>query len=63
MIVVRYDEIGLKGKNRVYFEKRLEENIKNHLKKYGYWSKIERPHGRLIVETDAPHILFVRSLA
>ncbi|MFP3318694.1 MAG: tRNA uracil 4-sulfurtransferase ThiI [Thermoplasmata archaeon] len=58
MIVVRYDEIGLKGKNRVYFEKRLEENIKNHLKKYGYWSKIERPHGRLIVETDAPHILF-----
>ncbi|MGC9138735.1 MAG: tRNA uracil 4-sulfurtransferase ThiI [Thermoplasmata archaeon] len=58
MIVIRYDEIGLKGKNREYFERTLEDNIKNHLKRYGYEGIIERPHGRIVVRTNAPHNIF-----
>ena len=29
MIVIRYGEIGLKGKNRGFFEKKLVSNIKH----------------------------------
>ena len=48
LIVIRYGEIHLKGNNRGYFEKLLEENIKNALKEYEFiFTKIQ---GRYLVE-------------
>ena len=32
-IIIRYSEIGLKGKNRLVFEKQLIDNIKFYIKK------------------------------
>jgi len=54
MIIIRYDEIGLKGKNRVYFENVLVDNIKKQLKKNGFDSNVERVRGRIIVSSNAP---------
>ena len=45
---VHYAEIGLKGKNRVFFEKRLVNNIKLALRGTGY-AKVERLHDRVLV--------------
>ncbi len=47
MIVIRYAEIGLKGKNRSFFEKCLVQNIKNKIK-----GEVTRPRGRILLETD-----------
>jgi len=58
MIIIRYDEIGLKGKNRIYFENELVENIKNQIKKSGYESHIERIRGRIIVDSQAPLTIY-----
>lgn len=53
MIIVRFAEIGLKGKNRSFFEKALVKNIKAcldyHKVKY---RGIARPMGRIFIETD-----------
>ncbi len=57
MIIVRYSEIGLKGKNRIIFERKLMKNIEKQLKNQGYESKVTRIHGRIFVETDAPEKL------
>jgi len=54
VILVRYGEIGLKGKNRIYFERVLINNIRRSL---GDLKGIEvtREHGRLYVKhEDAP---------
>ena len=51
--IVRYGEIGLKGKNRSLFEKRLVRNIKDCLKKSGIKEfKIKRVRGRILIKTD-----------
>ncbi|MBF0286365.1 MAG: tRNA 4-thiouridine(8) synthase ThiI [SAR324 cluster bacterium] len=50
-IIVRYGEIGLKGKNRQLFEKRLVDNIRIHLKPYGQ-NKVRKCWGRLEIETN-----------
>ncbi len=50
-IIVRYGEIGLKGKNRQLFEKRLVENIRTHLEPYGQ-NHVKKCWGRLEVETN-----------
>ncbi len=47
-IVVHYDEIGLKGKNRPYFEHRLMKNIRQALDGLGSVDT-ERLYGRLLV--------------
>ncbi|MBW2998101.1 tRNA 4-thiouridine(8) synthase ThiI [Candidatus Woesearchaeota archaeon] len=52
VIIVRYAEIGLKGKNRVYFEQRLVQNIKNKIKN----CKVTRPRGRILIETEEENI-------
>ena len=44
--VVHYGEIGLKGKNRVMFEKQLVRNIQKVVK-----GSVKRVSGRMIVET------------
>ena len=45
---VHYAEIGLKGKNRVFFEKRLVNNIKLALRGTEY-AAVERLHDRILV--------------
>ena len=52
VVIVRYSEIGLKGRNRIVFEKRLIDNIKDCLKKNKIkYKKIERLRGRIIIFT------------
>ena len=52
-IIVRYSEIGLKGKNKPDFEKKLAQNIRTHLKnnKVDY-ERVERNSSRIIVVTE-----------
>ena len=50
-VVCHYAEIGLKGKNRKFFEERLVENIKKALPK-GVFKQVKRISGRIIIETD-----------
>ena len=48
LVSVHYAEVGLKGKNRVFFEKRLVNNIKLSLRGTGY-AEVERLHDRILV--------------
>lgn len=50
-VIVHYDEIGLKGKNRIVFEKQLISNIKSILKDQaaGSLSDVKRLYGRLLL--------------
>ncbi len=51
-ILVRYSEIGLKGKNRYVFEKRLIHNIKDCLNKNKCdYNSIRLVRGRIIIES------------
>ena len=45
---IHYAEVGLKGKNRSFFEKRLANNIKLSLQGTGY-AEVERLHDRILV--------------
>jgi len=59
MIIVRYGELGLKGKNRRMFEELLAKNIERKLKRYGYSSHTKILRGRIFVyasEETAPLI-------
>lgn len=52
-VLVRYDEIGIKGKNRARFEDVLVKNIESRLRSNSVkFSKARRAFGRIIVETD-----------
>ena len=59
VIIIRYSEIHLKGKNRSFFEDLLKNNIKNVIKKYN--ASITKIPGRYMVtdfeEYDLPVIL------
>ena len=48
LFTVHYAEVGLKGKNRIFFEKRLVSNIKIALRGTGY-TEVERLHDRILV--------------
>lgn len=48
--LVKYGEIGLKGKNRYYFEETLVKRIEEALKKIDGEFKVTRPQGRIFVE-------------
>jgi len=50
-LLVRYDEIGLKGKNRRFFETCLLNNIKRALSGLKPLA-FRMPHGRILVDTD-----------
>ncbi len=52
VIVIRYSEIGLKGRNRPEFEKALVSNVKHALRGQQH-GPVERPHGRLVVRDPA----------
>ena len=47
-ILIRYDEIGLKGKNRKFFENRLLGNVRKSLGGIG-GIRVDKIHGRLLV--------------
>ncbi len=53
-VVVHYHEIGLKGRNRGFFEKRLVDNLKAVVD-----DRVESMSGRLLVHTDGPPEGFV----
>ena len=54
MIIIRYSEIGTKGKNRKLFEKQLQKNIKHCLKKNNIeFEKVLIFRGRLLVYTKS----------
>ena len=48
MIIIRYAEISLKGKNRAFFENILVKNIKLAFPDY----KITKPRNRILLHTD-----------
>ena len=51
-IVCHYSEIGIKGKNRIFFEKKLEENIKKALKRDvpSFYSGTKNISGRILIK-------------
>ncbi len=51
-LLIRYDEIGLKGKNRRFFIERLRQNIRSRLNGFDGVT-INVPHGRVLLECDA----------
>jgi len=51
--IIRYSEIGTKGKNRKDFEKKLVENLKHHFRNNELnYEKVERIYGRILVYCD-----------
>ena len=54
-LLARYAEIGIKGKNRLVFEKKLVSNIKTMFSASKLsFSQIARPRGRVIIFTEHP---------
>ena len=52
-ILIRYGEIGLKGGNRQFFERKLVENIRSSLdKNLVEYNTVKRIQGRYIIETN-----------
>ncbi|MFA5133783.1 MAG: tRNA uracil 4-sulfurtransferase ThiI [Patescibacteria group bacterium] len=54
-IIIHYNEIALKGKNRIFFEKKLRENIKNAFRGLSVTS-VSRLPGRILVEISEKNI-------
>ncbi|MBU1177874.1 tRNA 4-thiouridine(8) synthase ThiI [Patescibacteria group bacterium] len=50
-IIIHYGEIGLKGKNRPFFERKLVENIKRSLSDQKF-TKVKKGYGRILVELN-----------
>lgn len=53
LILIRYGEIGLKGKNRRFFIKRLRRNLRDCLKKHDLPGTVTSEGQRVYVETEA----------
>ncbi len=54
MLLIRYGEIGLKGKNRPMFEKKLVYNIRNGLRRAGFKDfRVERKRGRILLSMSS----------
>ncbi len=47
-VIVHYSEIALKGRNRDFFEKKLQDNIKRILR--GMYKSVKREHDRILIE-------------
>ena len=52
LLLIRYGEIGTKGKNRYVFEQRLQANIERALRGLGI-DQVERAHARFYVPLQA----------
>ncbi|MCZ6646287.1 MAG: tRNA 4-thiouridine(8) synthase ThiI [SAR324 cluster bacterium] len=64
LIIARFSEITLKGRNRAFFEKRMERNAALHLRPHGPW-RIRRERARLVVnggEDVATAVAILRGL-
>ncbi len=59
MLIVRYGEIGLKGRNRKKFEELLSKNIERKLKRYGYSASTKILRGRIFVYAPDESISYV----
>lgn len=57
IVIVHYHEIGLKGKNRNFFEKKLVSNIQKALASLDKFS-VKRISGRIIVKYDSKKVSF-----
>lgn len=51
VVIARYGEIGVKGKNRYIFEDKLVKNIRNSLKKLGKL-KVYKQYGRIYIDIE-----------
>lgn len=62
-IIVRYSEVGLKGANRIFYEKRLARNIRLCLKDNSLGlGSVRRIRNRLIVEAEKEAIHFLKNI-
>lgn len=62
VILIRYGELALKGKNRSDFEDRLLRNIRNKLKEFP-GVKVKKTYGRMLVELNGQaHLPVVEQL-
>jgi len=53
--LLRFGEVGLKGKNRSYFINGLAANIRRALKGFGQGYSVSTPYGRLFVDLPPHH--------
>jgi len=60
VILVRYSEIALKGKNRPVFEKKLQNNIRDCLSSNGIDAQVIRKRGRIVIETEKECLALAR---
>ena len=51
ILIVKYGEIGVKGKNRYIFENKLIKNVKTILKPIGKFN-VYKEYGRIYVDLD-----------
>ena len=51
-LLIKYSEIGVKGKNRYVFEDMLVKNIRNALKVLYHESEVRKAQGRMYVNCD-----------
>lgn len=54
-VLLRFGEVGLKGKNRSYFINGLAANIRRALKGFGQGYSVSTPYGRLFVDLPPHH--------
>lgn len=54
LILIRYGEIALKGKNRPVFTRQLRRNIRSALKAHDIAGHVHQEEQRIYVETDQP---------
>jgi thiamine biosynthesis protein ThiI len=63
IIIVRYAELGLKGNNRLFYERRLMKNIKLCLKDNNLGpGSVRRIRGRILLEAGEEAIPFLRNI-
>jgi adenylyl- and sulfurtransferase ThiI len=63
LIIVRYGELGLKGHNRQFFERRLIKNIKLCLRNASIpFTAVRRLRGRILVYSDEKAIPFLKDV-
>ena len=56
-VVVHYGEIGIKGKNRAFFENKLMENIRKAM-----GAKAERDYGRIVVNKNPENLAALQNV-
>ncbi|MBN1581153.1 MAG: tRNA 4-thiouridine(8) synthase ThiI [Anaerolineae bacterium] len=64
LILIRYvGEVGIKGRNRNFFVKRLRSNIRDALKKHNIPGRVWSQEPRIFVELDDPSLLSTATTA